>query len=296
MKSILALPYFIAGALAGGLDMRQSGDSISCPQLHILGAREPTAPAGFGSTQGVVQLLLDQFPSSTAEAINYPAEGGDAYGRSVTAGLRALLNQTQAVMTRCPETKFVLVGYSMGAQIIDDAMCGGPDPPSLITDMIPMSPEMGEKVVATLLITDMIPMSPEMGEKVVATLWMGNPRFFSPSPYSVGSAKLGGFAAREQGFVCATYAERIQSYCDERDPFCSKGSSDLTHQNYAYKYGSSALNFVKARVMADASEVDMVSNESTAAATEAESSAEGWARPRLVLSMVFGMGALGLAL
>ncbi|KAL9941986.1 hypothetical protein D7B24_006300 [Verticillium nonalfalfae] len=276
MKSILALPYFVAGAVAGGLDTRQSGDSNSCPQIHILGAREPTAPAGLGSTQGIVQLLLDQFPSSTAEAIDYPAEGGDAYGRSVTAGLRALLNQTQAVMTRCPETKFVLVGYSMGAQIIDDAMCGGPDPPSLITDMIPMSPEMGEKVVATL--------------------WMGNPRFFSPSPYSVGSAKLGGFAAREQGFVCATYAERIQSYCDERDPYCSKGSSDLTHQNYAYKYGSSALNFVKARVMADASDVDMASNESTAAATETDSSAEGWARPPLVLSMALGMGALGLAL
>ncbi|KAM0272546.1 hypothetical protein ACHAQH_008682 [Verticillium albo-atrum] len=275
MKFFLALPSFVAGVVAGGLDARQTGDGNSCPQLHILGAREPTAPEGFGSTQGVVQLLLDQFPSSTAEAIAYPAEGGDAYGRSVTAGIRAVLNQTEAVMTRCPETKFVLVGYSMGAQIIDDAMCGGPDPPSLITDMIPMSPEMGNKVVATL--------------------WMGNPRFFSNSPYSVGSAKLGGFAAREQGFVCATYAERIQSYCDERDPYCSQGSSDLTHQNYAYMYGSSALNFVKARVMADAAEVDIASNGS-AAATEADSSAAGWMGPNLVFAVAIGMGWLCLAL
>ncbi|KAM0324353.1 hypothetical protein ACHAQA_008134 [Verticillium albo-atrum] len=160
---------------------------------------------------------------------------------------------------------------NLGAQIIDDAMCGGPDPPSLITDMIPMSPEMGAKVVATL--------------------WMGNPRFIGNSPYSVGSAKLGGFAAREQGFVCATYAERIQSYCDERDPFCSQGDSDLTHQNYAYMYGSSALNFVKARVMADAAEVDMVANGS-AAATEGDSSTAGWARPDLGLAVVLGLGWL----
>ena len=50
----------------------------SCPQIHIFGARETTAPAGYGTASVVVNLVLNAFPGSTAEAINYPACGGQS--------------------------------------------------------------------------------------------------------------------------------------------------------------------------------------------------------------------------
>ncbi|KAL2171412.1 hypothetical protein VTG60DRAFT_3055 [Thermothelomyces hinnuleus] len=49
-----------------------------CPQIHIFGARETTAPPGYGTAGTVVNLILNAFPGATAEAINYPACGGQA--------------------------------------------------------------------------------------------------------------------------------------------------------------------------------------------------------------------------
>jgi acetylxylan esterase len=51
------------------LQERQS----SCPNFHVFGARETTAPAGYGSSSTVVNLVLNAYPGSTAEAISYPA-------------------------------------------------------------------------------------------------------------------------------------------------------------------------------------------------------------------------------
>lgn len=50
--------------------------------------------------------------------------------------------------------------------------CGGPDPPSLVTDNVFLKEEIGKKVVAMI--------------------WMGNPRFIGGMPYNVGTAEEGG--------------------------------------------------------------------------------------------------------
>lgn len=65
--SALLVAYCGASPL-GALESRQS-----CPSIHIFGARETTAPAGYGTAGVVVNLILQAFPGSTAEAIVYPA-------------------------------------------------------------------------------------------------------------------------------------------------------------------------------------------------------------------------------
>ena len=72
MYSRAVLLSLIAGVVAAPLelDARQS-----CPAIHIFGARETTAPPGYGSAGTVVNLILNAHPGSTAEAINYPASG-----------------------------------------------------------------------------------------------------------------------------------------------------------------------------------------------------------------------------
>lgn len=64
----LLLAHCGASPLAA-LEERQS----SCPNVHVFGARETTAPAGYGSSSTVVNLVLNAYPGSTAEAISYPA-------------------------------------------------------------------------------------------------------------------------------------------------------------------------------------------------------------------------------
>ncbi|KAL1861436.1 hypothetical protein VTK73DRAFT_7111 [Phialemonium thermophilum] len=84
----------------------------ACPQVHVFGARETTLPPGFGSSQTLVDLLLRAFPGSTAEAIDYPAAGDDAYASSVTAGVAAVVRQATRFADACPETILIMHGYS----------------------------------------------------------------------------------------------------------------------------------------------------------------------------------------
>lgn len=84
----------------------------SCPNIHVFGARETTAPPGFGSASTVVDLIKQANSGATSESIIYPAAGGNVYAASVTAGVAAVANQTKTFSQMCPESKIVMVGYS----------------------------------------------------------------------------------------------------------------------------------------------------------------------------------------
>lgn len=172
MKSaIAAVPFLLMGSsMAAPLKKR------ACPNIHIFGARETTAPAGYGSAGTVVNLILNAHPGSTAEVINYPAAGGNSYASSVQAGVQAVTNQINSFAASCPNTQLVYVGYSQGAQIGDDAICGGGDPNQGISSTA-------------------APISAAVGNKIKAIIFMGDPRNIPGGPYSVGTAKNPGVSS-----------------------------------------------------------------------------------------------------
>ena len=45
----------------------------SCPEVHLFGARETTAPEGYGTSSAVVDLVKGAYSGATSEAIDYPA-------------------------------------------------------------------------------------------------------------------------------------------------------------------------------------------------------------------------------
>ncbi|CAG8956356.1 hypothetical protein HYFRA_00003737 [Hymenoscyphus fraxineus] len=234
--------FFSAAALllAGGalaspaapLEERQA----NCPKVHVFGARETTAPVGFGTAGVVVDLVLGAFPGATKEAIVYPACGGQAscggkaYGDSALAGTAAVAKAVNDFNTKCPTTQLVLVGYSQGGQIMDNAYCGGGDT------------NIG------LASTD-IPIQASAVTMIKAAIFMGDPRYISGLPYNVGTCTAQGFAPRPAGFNCPSGAN-IQSYCDSADPFCCKGNDQATHQGYGKEYGQQALKFIQSKVTA----------------------------------------------
>ncbi|XDG00813.1 hypothetical protein ABKA04_000428 [Annulohypoxylon sp. FPYF3050] len=223
----VSTPLLLAsGALAapaGDIEARQA-----CAKVHVFGARESTVPQGYGSSQAMISLIQGAYPGTTSEAIVYPAAGGDAYGSSVTAGISAVVNQVSTYAKQCPDSALVMVGYSQGGQITDDAFCGGPDGSSMSGTASPLPADVGTKVKAIIL--------------------MGDPRNVPGLAYNVGTAKAGGFAARPSGYTCPVYADRIKSYCDAEDPYCSNGNNAQHHQQYVQIYGQQALAFVKEKV------------------------------------------------
>ena len=96
----------------------------ACPGIHVFGARETTASPGYGSAGTVVNLILNSHSGSTAEAINYPACGGQSscgsisYANSVIQGINAVVSQVNTFNQNCPSTKLVLVGYSQVSKLL----------------------------------------------------------------------------------------------------------------------------------------------------------------------------------
>lgn len=154
-----------ATASASPLTERQS-----CPPVHIFGARETTVPQGYGTSAGLVNSIQSAYPGSTKEAIVYPACGGQSncggvsYDNSASQGTAAVVRAVTNLNQRCPDTKIVLVGYSQGGQIMDNALCGG----------------AGATLTGNAL------------KAVKAAIFMGDPHNVAGLPYNVGTCRAKG--------------------------------------------------------------------------------------------------------
>jgi len=231
-----ALPLlFAAGALSSPIDTAIE-ERQSCPGIHVFGARETTVAQGYGTAGVVVNLVLNSHSGSTAEAIVYPACGGQSscggasYASSVQQGVAAVAKAVNAFNTKCPTTKLVLVGYSQGGQIFEDAFCGGGD-----------SDEQSSNTAVQIQASAVT--------MIKAAIFMGDPRYIAGLSYNVGTCTTHGFAARPSGFQCPS-AAKIQSYCDAADLYCCTGNSAATHQGYGSEYGQAALTFINKQLNA----------------------------------------------
>ncbi|TID22049.1 acetylxylan esterase precursor [Venturia nashicola] len=225
MKIVTPIALSLFGAVTASpaeIEQRQS-----CPAVYTFAARETTVPQGYGSAGALVYQIKAAFPGSDSDFIVYPACGGQAscggvsYSDSERQGTATVVKVVTAYNAKCPSTQIILVGYSQGGQIMDNAMCGG----------------SGEQLSGAALAA------------VKVAIFMGDPHNVAGLPYNVGTCKAGGFAARPSNFVCAN-ASKIQSYCDEADPYCCKGNDYATHQGYVKKYGSQAITFIKSKITA----------------------------------------------
>jgi acetylxylan esterase len=122
-----AILLLLGHALASPIDV--SLEKRQCPGIHVFGARETTAAAGYGSSITVVDGVLADHPGATSEAINYPACGGqsscggDSYAQSVAAGVSAAVTAVNNYAAECPSTQLVLVGYSQVSTVARTLDC-----------------------------------------------------------------------------------------------------------------------------------------------------------------------------
>jgi alpha-beta hydrolase superfamily lysophospholipase len=100
------------------------------------------------------------------------------------AGVAAIASAVNSFASRCPNSQLVIVGYSQGAQITDNAFCGGPDANQGYSTTTPA-------------------FSAAAMNQIKAVIEMGNPRFRSGVAYQVGTCKTQGFSPRPQGYSCS---------------------------------------------------------------------------------------------
>ncbi|KAB8213313.1 cutinase [Aspergillus novoparasiticus] len=205
------------------------GQKNNCSPIHLFVARGTTEPPGDGMMHSLAQRIIADLGSNRAdrEAIDYPATGlGEytAYMDSVRKGSEAIALQVTNYTNRCPTSKLVLLGYSQGAQIIGDALCG--------TELT--SANLGDSAS-----------DPSEGSTISAIVLYGDPSFRTGEPYDKGTSTSSGiFSQSRPPGSCRLYASLIRSYCDAKDAFCASGQSDIVHTGYFIKYNSEAANFV----------------------------------------------------
>ena len=185
----------------GGNGNSNSGNSVFGPcakvtLLAIPGTYE-THDTNSTSAVGILKNVTDRLsPRSRADLdvhyIGYPASAN--YFSSVIHGEQAAYNTMKIYADQCKNTKFVLLGYSQGAQAAGD-----------------LASQIGHSN------------SPIRPDRLLATALLADPRRNASFRPEVGVTGRGGGLAGERGDFGRANST-VTEYCAAHDPVCDRGS------------------------------------------------------------------------
>lgn len=239
----LLLPLALAGALEAGslpaedddfalddalLNVRADRPPLfDCPKgVHILASGGHDArPKAYGLLYSTVKRVQREIPDSTAESIPYDKRSDD-YPVATKQGQRMLTRAIESYARACPFTPIVLLGYSEGAIVTMNTLCG--------------RSAVGEKVGSGL--------PARYRRKILATVVYGDETRIPHQSYDRGTCKRGeGTNPRQNPKGCATFAKHIRSYCDASDPQCCGGKNQSTHYTYPDTYNADVGTYIRHR-------------------------------------------------
>lgn len=115
----------VAGLAVASPTYAAEAPDNTCPEVEIIGARGSIQPPGLGIIlTPLAEQITQQLPQTVrATALNYPATLFN-YTASVRQGVAEIQRVMAATAAQCADTRFVLVGYSQGADVMGDALVG----------------------------------------------------------------------------------------------------------------------------------------------------------------------------
>lgn len=171
--------------------------AAACTDLDVVSARGTFEPGMLGFIVGdpVYSALRQKISGKSLSSykVNYPA---DLSPTSAAQGNADLVNHVRSQAASCPNQRFVLVGYSQGANVVDNSI-----------GISSAGAVVGSPIVAT------IPAALE--PRVAAVLLFGNPI------RAIGKS------------VTGVYQSRTIDFCAAGDPICESGGGDVgAHLSY----------------------------------------------------------------
>ncbi|MEV6628353.1 cutinase family protein [Amycolatopsis sp. NPDC051106] len=188
------------GLAAAGLAVATApvASAAPCTDIDVPVARGTFEPGTLGFVVGdpVYQAVRNSLRprSLSSYPVDYPADLGEP--ASVQKGNTDLVNHVKAQAAACPQQRFVLVGYSQGANVVDNSIGVSSD-----------GAVVGGPIVATI--------PAELAPRIAAVLLFGNPI------RAIGRQ------------VTGPYQSRTKDYCAAGDPVCQPGGANfLAHLSY----------------------------------------------------------------
>ena len=118
--STLSYPHY---PRANSSTSSTSSACVPAGAIHMIVARASTEAPGEGIIGSVATMVKASLPGSDSEAVEYPATLTQ-YQASEASGVAAMQKLVQAYAEKCPGSKMAVMGYSQGAQVAADVMCG----------------------------------------------------------------------------------------------------------------------------------------------------------------------------
>ncbi|CAG9986469.1 unnamed protein product [Clonostachys byssicola] len=254
----------VACSLAAGLVSSQTSNTQCVKGLKIFvsrGTGEPLVDAlnkdttlisetglgnntrGLGETGKLLMPVFDKIPDSNYTAILYTASNGrrgtneSNYFESVFNGTAMVRKAMTDYATACPSGKMAWIGYSQGAQIISNSLCGMP----VIWAQFMPNPSIPE------MISFSQPLPANVTKNVIATLLLGDPSHKNGTNYNYGSHNLTGDGVFYRGdtSACEALGKRIRSYCDAGDVYCDVGPAySDAHVRYVKDRKEELVNYI----------------------------------------------------
>ncbi|KAF5005350.1 hypothetical protein FDECE_8162 [Fusarium decemcellulare] len=192
-------------------------------------ARGPTEEKGTGVTGNITDSIADRIKGSIVHPLDYPATLlNPFYTKSEKEGVENMQEVLTNYHESCPDGKIAVLGYSQGAQVAGDSICG-PDSDSVEEKPNPLSTDI-------------------LKDNLVALILFGDPTHLKDSPFNQGSSKRDGTWARDDFTLCEdNYGDAIRSYCDTGDKYCDQGDVTKVHREYVQNYGDEVADFVVAQ-------------------------------------------------
>ncbi|MBQ0852587.1 cutinase family protein [Streptomyces sp. NPDC057620] len=185
----------VAGALgAAGLTLLPSMASAApCSDVEVVFARGSGEAPGLGIVGApLVRDIKSGLPgkSVTSHAVDYAANFSQT---SAGPGASAMTDHVRSTAANCPDTSFVLGGYSQGASVTDIAL----------------------GIRTTLGTGRTIPT--DLAPRVKAVVVFGNPLQLSGRTINTASG---------------LYGAKAKEFCNTGDPVCGNGRSTAAHLRY----------------------------------------------------------------
>ncbi|EJT78501.1 hypothetical protein GGTG_03601 [Gaeumannomyces tritici R3-111a-1] len=185
--------------------------------VHVIVARASEEQPGPGILGKVAEDVVSKIPGSDFVAVDYPAKLSN-YKASQKAGVVAMSALINDYTAACPDGKLVLMGYSQGAHVVADIVCGA-------------SEDVFDRASA---------ISDDKSSKIAAVVMMGDPSRNATAPFNRGNATKDGVFPRKDLAGCGPAASRMVSYCSAGDKFCDSGNDLNVHVGYVDTQGAAA--------------------------------------------------------
>ncbi|KAJ5338019.1 hypothetical protein N7452_004747 [Penicillium brevicompactum] len=202
--------------------------------VHAIIARGQGGGDDLNVMKTLSDLILQQIPGSTTLGLPYDHENvlTDAAKRDTVHDAAVLMQEfVQEYAEACPDVKIVVVGYSMGAVAMMDAICG--------------TSEVGFIFVP--------PLQPSYSKTIIAAIAYGDETYNPGMPWNVGNCTLGiGVTPRMNSALCSPFGASIHSYCDYGDNQCCSpypADGNVAHHGYVKKYNQDVVDFIKQRLV-----------------------------------------------